>query len=158
MYINKKIAETAAPAPPEPYPAPVERSHHRPLGSALESQAEIARSCREALSSYEDPTIMLQLQKDLAIRDERCAAAWCWGLAVLGLRGDEVVHLAIVCMQAMLPRGGCIVLQAQRSLATCNLQCMLHAAVVCSPQAIHSSVDDTHAPVGNVDCAALRRR
>ncbi len=40
-----------------------------------ESSAEILRSCRETLSSFEDPTTMLQLQKDLAIREERYADA-----------------------------------------------------------------------------------
>jgi len=31
----------------------------------------LARSVRETLSSYEDPTIMYQLQKELAVKEER---------------------------------------------------------------------------------------
>jgi hypothetical protein len=36
-----------------------------------ETHAEIVRSVRETLSSYEDPTIMFQLQKELAVKEER---------------------------------------------------------------------------------------
>jgi len=33
-----------------------------------ETHAEIVRSVRETLANYEDPTIMFQLQKELAIK------------------------------------------------------------------------------------------
>lgn len=68
MYVNKKIAEHAVPPPPDPY-----ASTERPAAASAtgESHTDIARSCREMLSSFEDPTILLQLQKELAVRDER---------------------------------------------------------------------------------------
>jgi hypothetical protein len=63
MYINNKIAAAQAAAQP---------SAMEPIFSAAsESNAEIVRSCRESLSNYEDPTIMHQLQKELAIKEDR---------------------------------------------------------------------------------------
>jgi hypothetical protein len=40
-------------------------------GVPTESHAEIVKSVRETLSSYDDPTVMFQLQKELAIKEER---------------------------------------------------------------------------------------
>eukprot|EP00877_Chromochloris_zofingiensis_P005969 jgi/Chrzof1/1625/Cz10g14300.t1 len=59
MYLNKKIAENIAPQPLEPY------------NTGNESNSDIVRSVRETLASYEDPTIMFQLQKELAVKEER---------------------------------------------------------------------------------------
>eukprot|EP00879_Flechtneria_rotunda_P002717 GHRR01002923.1.p1 GENE.GHRR01002923.1~~GHRR01002923.1.p1 ORF type:complete len:338 (+),score=69.67 GHRR01002923.1:93-1106(+) len=59
VYISKKIADVAAHTPVEFH------------SITNESNAEIARSVREALANYEDPTIMYQLQKDLAVQEER---------------------------------------------------------------------------------------
>lgn len=53
------LPESAAPAPVEHFAA------------TNESHAEIVRSVRETLSNYEDPTIMYQLQKELAVKEER---------------------------------------------------------------------------------------
>jgi hypothetical protein len=33
--------------------------------------ADIVRSVRETLANYEDPTVMYQLQKELAVKEER---------------------------------------------------------------------------------------
>lgn len=66
MYINNKIAAAQAAAQPLPV-EPV-------FSSTSESNAEIVRSVREALANYEDPTIMHQLQKELAIKEDRWGA------------------------------------------------------------------------------------
>lgn len=60
MYVNKRIAEVATTLPTDA---------HSPQGS--ESNADIVRSVREALASFEDPTVMFQLQKELAIKNQR---------------------------------------------------------------------------------------
>lgn len=57
VFVSKRIAELAAPPPPEPYTS--------------ERQKFVEASVRETLSSYEDPTIMFQLQKELAVKEER---------------------------------------------------------------------------------------
>jgi hypothetical protein len=44
----------------------------------VESNAEIVRSVRETLASYDDPTVMFALQKELAIKEERFEDAR-WG-------------------------------------------------------------------------------
>lgn len=59
VYVSKRIAELAAPVTLEPY------------HPSNESDADIVRSVRETLSNYEDPTIMYQLQKELAVKEER---------------------------------------------------------------------------------------
>lgn len=59
MYVNKRIAETQSSPANEAYP------------TTSESHAEIVRSVRETLASYEDPTVMYQLQKELAVKEER---------------------------------------------------------------------------------------
>lgn len=59
MYVNKRIAETQSTPAAEAYP------------THSETHAEIVRSVRETLASYEDPTVMYQLQKDLAVKEER---------------------------------------------------------------------------------------
>lgn len=42
---------------------------------ARESHAEIARSVRNMLAHFDDPTRMLELQKGLAVQEERYADA-----------------------------------------------------------------------------------
>ncbi|KXZ43808.1 hypothetical protein GPECTOR_80g168 [Gonium pectorale] len=59
MYVSKRIADTASTAYPDQPPA------------ANESNSEIVRSVRETLASFEDPTVMYTLQKDLAVKEER---------------------------------------------------------------------------------------
>lgn len=59
VYVSKRIAEQATPATQEQY-QPTNETH-----------ADIVRSVRETLSNYEDPTIMYQLQKELAVKEER---------------------------------------------------------------------------------------
>eukprot|EP00199_Chlamydomonas_sp_CCMP681_P002491 CAMPEP_0119106992 /NCGR_PEP_ID=MMETSP1180-20130426/7887_1 /TAXON_ID=3052 ORGANISM="Chlamydomonas cf sp, Strain CCMP681" /NCGR_SAMPLE_ID=MMETSP1180 /ASSEMBLY_ACC=CAM_ASM_000741 /LENGTH=335 /DNA_ID=CAMNT_0007092413 /DNA_START=23 /DNA_END=1030 /DNA_ORIENTATION=+ len=62
MYVSKRIAELAM-QPLEPV---------TPQNSALaETHADIVRSVRDMLASFEDPTIMFQLQKELAVREQR---------------------------------------------------------------------------------------
>jgi len=61
VYISKKIADSAQPVSVEQLTA----------ASSNETSADIVRSVRETLSSYEDPTIMYQLQKELAVKEER---------------------------------------------------------------------------------------
>lgn len=54
-------------------------------GGASEHQADVVRSCREEIASYNDPTIMHKLQMQLAIAEERFEdATSCvpWGGAV----------------------------------------------------------------------------
>ncbi|GLI68473.1 hypothetical protein VaNZ11_012899 [Volvox africanus] len=59
MYVAKKIADTAgAPYPDQP-------------ATPNETATEIVRSVRETLASFEDPTVMYTLQKDLAVKEER---------------------------------------------------------------------------------------
>ena len=63
MFVNKRVAEAAA--------------HHAGQAQAThahtsETHADIVKSIRLTLSSYEDPTIMMQLQKELAIKEDRC--------------------------------------------------------------------------------------
>jgi hypothetical protein len=98
MYVSRRIAAAAA-VPPFDEP-PLERAGGAPGGGGAavgrpgggggarggggaggESNAEIVRSVREALASYDDPTVMAALQKELAIKEERFEdARWAgWG-------------------------------------------------------------------------------
>jgi len=77
MYVSRRIAQTAA--PPEP-PAGAEAAFYGGGGGAAghaggESQAEVMRTCRDALASFDDPTILLTLQKELAVKEERYGEA-----------------------------------------------------------------------------------
>ncbi|EFJ46161.1 hypothetical protein VOLCADRAFT_121109 [Volvox carteri f. nagariensis] len=60
MYVAKKIADTAG----TPYP-------DQPVTTTSETNTEIVRSVRETMASFEDPTVMYTLQKDLAVKEER---------------------------------------------------------------------------------------
>lgn len=90
MYVSKKIADAAAAPPFEPLAGHAAAgaagggARGRGGGAGGESNAEIVRSVREALASYDDPTVMSQLQKELAIKEERFEDA----------RGfhEEIVH------------------------------------------------------------------
>ena len=64
MYVNKRIAENAT-----AHPADLAGLAGAVAGG--ESHADIVRSVREAITSFEDPCIMLQLQKELAIQEQR---------------------------------------------------------------------------------------
>ncbi|PNW72526.1 hypothetical protein CHLRE_16g688302v5 [Chlamydomonas reinhardtii] len=59
MYVSKRIADAASTVYPDQPAAP------------NETASEIVRSVRETLASFEDPTVMYQLQKDLAVKEER---------------------------------------------------------------------------------------
>ncbi|KAI8462549.1 MAG: bifunctional nuclease-domain-containing protein [Monoraphidium minutum] len=61
MFVARRIVAAAATPPLEPFG----------LSAVAASNAEIVRSVREALASYDDPTVMFQLQKELAIKEER---------------------------------------------------------------------------------------
>jgi len=84
MYVTQKIASSAAAPPVEPHreSAAAERGGRGGLHGFAhggESNAEIVKSVREALASYDDPTVMFQLQKELAIKEERFEdARWVW--------------------------------------------------------------------------------
>lgn len=62
MYVNKRVAEAAA-------------QHHVSTSHTYSAQGEshqdIVKSIRHTLSSFEDPTVMFQLQKELAVKEER---------------------------------------------------------------------------------------
>ncbi|GBF93631.1 hypothetical protein Rsub_06353 [Raphidocelis subcapitata] len=84
MYVARALAETAASPPHElglgSAGGAAGASGGLPAAAALgggaaaaggESNAEVVRSVRELLASYDDPTIHYQLQKELAIKEER---------------------------------------------------------------------------------------
>jgi len=74
MYVARKIADTAGAPPLEPFGITAAAGALGGGGGGAgttESNAEIVRSVREALASYDDPTVMFQLQKELAIKEER---------------------------------------------------------------------------------------
>lgn len=93
MYISKRIAENAAAFPTETFSA------------QNESHAEIVRSVRETLASFEDPTTMLQLQKELAVQEERYADAQNFQQAIFEQMTNSVPLRMVVAMEAALADG-----------------------------------------------------
>lgn len=93
MYVNKKIAEVAAPQQLENFSA------------ASESHADIVRSVKEALSSYEDPTVMYQLQKALAIKEERFEDAKVFQQSIYHEMTHNQLLRLVVAMEAALGDG-----------------------------------------------------
>ncbi|WIA36726.1 hypothetical protein OEZ86_007998 [Tetradesmus obliquus] len=93
VYIAKKIAESAAPAPIEQYPA------------SSESHAEIVRSVRETLANYEDPTIMYQLQKELAVKEERFEDAQSFQESIVHEMTHNRLLRLVVAMESALADG-----------------------------------------------------
>lgn len=94
MFVAKRIVDVAATPPLEPFGlpggGPVAGASAAPA-APVESNAEIVRSVREALSSYDDPTVMYQLQKELAIKEERFEDARWVGAGARGVWGRVVV-------------------------------------------------------------------
>lgn len=70
-----------------------------------ETHAEIVRSCREALTNFEDPTVMFTLQKDLAIRNERFEDARMFQQRVFEEMTHNPVLRNVVAMEAALADG-----------------------------------------------------
>jgi hypothetical protein len=98
MYVSRRIADAAG-VPPVEFGGAAGAAAAAAAGAGAgggESHAEIVRSVRETLASYDDPTVMFALQKELAIKEERFedarwagmgsggagagrGAALCWG-------------------------------------------------------------------------------
>eukprot|EP00882_Tetradesmus_deserticola_P003683 GHRQ01003897.1.p1 GENE.GHRQ01003897.1~~GHRQ01003897.1.p1 ORF type:complete len:336 (+),score=101.75 GHRQ01003897.1:288-1295(+) len=93
VYIAKKIAESAAPPLIEQYPA------------SNETNAEIVRSVRETLANYEDPTIMHQLQKELAVKEERFEDAQQFQESIVHEMTHNRLLRLVVAMESALADG-----------------------------------------------------
>lgn len=93
MYVNKKIAEHATPHSTEVYAA------------HSESHADIVRSVRETLASFEDPTIFYQLQKELAVKEERFEDAKGFQQNILHEMIHNQVLRVVVAMETALADG-----------------------------------------------------
>jgi len=93
MYISKRIAEQATAHPSEAY------------STQSESAAEIVRSCREALASFEDPTVMFQLQKELAIQEQRYEDAQTLQQQIFEHMTHSSLLRLVVAMEAALADG-----------------------------------------------------
>lgn len=92
IYVSRKIAEMATPLQPEPVAAP----------SASDMHAEVARSVREALASFEDPTVVLQLQKELAVKAERFEDAFALQQSIHREMVNNKMLRLVVAMEAAL--------------------------------------------------------
>ncbi|GAX79857.1 hypothetical protein CEUSTIGMA_g7297.t1 [Chlamydomonas eustigma] len=90
MYITKQVANYATSYPVEP------------LSQQSETNAEIVRSVRETLATFEDPTTMLQLQKELAIQEERYADAKSLQQQIFSHMTQSVMLRMVVAMEAAL--------------------------------------------------------
>jgi len=93
MYVNKKIAENTSAALVEP------------LLGANESHQEIVRSVRETLASFEDPTVMYQLQKELAVKEERFEDAATFQQHIVHEMTHNQVLRVVVAMESALSDG-----------------------------------------------------
>jgi hypothetical protein len=60
MFVNKRIADVACTQPIDTAAL-----------SAAETHADIVRSVKDTLATFEDPTVMYQLQKELAVKEQR---------------------------------------------------------------------------------------
>lgn len=97
MYVAKKIAESAS--------APAVEAYSPAASPTSETHADIVRSVREALASYEDPTIMIQLQKELAVREERFEDASSFQAAIYHEMTHNQMLRLVVAMEAALADG-----------------------------------------------------
>jgi len=93
MYISKAIAANAQPLPGEAYV------------SQSESEIQIIQSVKETLASFEDPTTMLQLQKELAVKEERYADAQAFQSQIFEEMTHSAVLRLVVAMEAALADG-----------------------------------------------------
>ncbi|KAG1676474.1 hypothetical protein FOA52_002294 [Chlamydomonas sp. UWO 241] len=93
IYISQAIAETAAPFPTDTFP------------SQSETEKQITQSVRETLASFEDPTTMLQLQKELAIKEERYTDAHVAQQAIFEEMTHSPMLRLVVAMEAALGDG-----------------------------------------------------
>lgn len=93
VFLNRKIADTATPVAVEQY-APSSETH-----------AEIVRSVREALSNYEDPTIMYQLAKELAVKEERFEDARAAQASIVHEMTHNALLRLVVAMESALADG-----------------------------------------------------
>jgi len=99
MYVNKRIAENATAHPVEAYTA------GGGVASGGESHADIVRSVRETLSSFEDPTVMYQLQKELAIQEQRYEDARVFQQHIYHEMTHSQLLRLVVAMEAALSDG-----------------------------------------------------
>ncbi|MEW5302660.1 MAG: hypothetical protein WDW38_004226 [Sanguina aurantia] len=95
MFVRRSIADIAA--------KPVDVL--QPVATVTESQAEIIRSVRQQLTSFEDPTVMFQLKVDLAIKENRFEDAHSLQQSIF----HEMTHNSklrlVVAMEAALADG-----------------------------------------------------
>ncbi|GBF99500.1 hypothetical protein Rsub_12278 [Raphidocelis subcapitata] len=114
IYVAADIAATAAVPPLELVEAaaadaaaaagghPGGGAGHGPRG---ESNAEIVRSCRDAIASFDDPTVMIQLQKELAIKEERFEDARTFHTSIVHEMTTNRVLRMVVAMESALADG-----------------------------------------------------
>lgn len=95
VYISKKIADQAQPVSVEQLAA----------ASSNETHADIVRSVRETLSSYEDPTVMYQLQRELAVKEERFEDARQFQQHILHEMTHNRLLRLVVAMESALADG-----------------------------------------------------
>ncbi|KAF8065518.1 hypothetical protein HT031_003119 [Scenedesmus sp. PABB004] len=96
VYVSRKIADGAAQHAPSEAAAPP---------PASESHAEIVRSVREALANYDDPTIMITLQKELAVKEERFEDARQFQESILHEMTHNRLLRLVVAMESALADG-----------------------------------------------------
>eukprot|EP00798_Chlamydomonas_sp_ICE-L_P014726 gene14726-20770_t len=94
MYISKKVAENATAFPSE--------SASGKLTESLETPADIVRSVRTTLSSFEDPTVMFQLHKSLAIQQQRYEDAQLFQERIFHEMTHNQLLRLVVAMEAAL--------------------------------------------------------
>ncbi|KAJ9533826.1 hypothetical protein QJQ45_026912 [Haematococcus lacustris] len=95
MYVRKTIAEMAAIQGQEMQSAP----------RSTETHNDIARSVKATLSSFEDPCIMLQLQKDLAVQEQRYEDAHKLQQSIYHEMTHSTLLRLVVAMEAALQDG-----------------------------------------------------
>lgn len=93
IYISKSIAENATVYPTETFQ------------NQSETDMQIIQSVKETLASFEDPTTMLQLQKELAVQEERYSDAQHFQQQIFEEMTHSVMLRLVVAMEAAMADG-----------------------------------------------------
>ena len=99
IFITRNIAQEAM-----VYPLP-NTSSNTSFSQAGESQNDIIKSIKEINQSFNDPTTMLQLQKDLAIKEERYGDARMFHQQIYEEMTHNPMMRLIVAMETALADG-----------------------------------------------------
>jgi uncharacterized protein len=95
MYVNKRVVAAAAQYAPAT----------TTFSPQSETNAEIVKSIRQTLSTFDDPTIMVQLQKELAIKEDRFEDARAFQDNITHQMTHNPVLRLVVAMESALNDG-----------------------------------------------------